>query len=183
MAQHALIQRRNKAFRNERGMSLIELMIAMVVLMVGLVGSMALVAVSVGNNGRSRQQGNSTIVSQLITEKISSVKATTSPTLAITDCAGNAFNISTTAPGGSPLLASGDVDFAQARSLIIKCCTPTAARPEDSSLTTCAGTFSSRLRTSSSSPFRLKSKMCAPTLSTFLAGDHSDSDRTGDLRL
>jgi len=77
----ALIQRRNKAFRNERGMSLIELMIAMVVLMVGLVGSMALVAVSVGNNGRNNQQGNSTIVSQLITEKISRVKATTSPTL------------------------------------------------------------------------------------------------------
>lgn len=110
----ALIERRKKASRNERGMSLIELMIAMVVLLVGIVGSMALVAVSVGNNGRSRQQGNSTIISQLIVEKISSVKATTSPTLAITDCAGNAFNISTTAPGGSPLTASGDVDFAQA---------------------------------------------------------------------
>ena len=109
----ALIQRSNKASRNQRGMSLIELMIAMVVLLVGLVGSMALVAVSMGNNSRSRQQGNSTIVSQLITEKISSVKASTSPLLVVTDCAGNAFNVSTTAPGGSPLTASGDVDFTQ----------------------------------------------------------------------
>jgi Tfp pilus assembly protein PilV len=110
----ALIQRRKKALRNERGMSLVELMVAMVVLLVGLVGSMALVAISMGNNGRSRQQGNSTVVTQLITEKISSAKATTSPLLADADCAGNAFNISTVAPGGSALTASGDVDFTQA---------------------------------------------------------------------
>jgi len=110
----ALIQRMKKAIRNERGMSLVELLIAMVVLLVGLVGSMALVAISMANNGRSRQQGNSTIVSQLITEKISSVKATTSPILIVTDCAGNNFNVSTIAPGGSPLTASGDVNFTQA---------------------------------------------------------------------
>lgn len=106
--------RRWKTARNQRGMSLVELMIAMVVLLVGLVGSLALVATSVGNNRRSRQQGNSTIVAQLITEKISSVKATTSPLLTVTDCAGNNFNVSTTAPGGSPLTAQGDVDFTQA---------------------------------------------------------------------
>jgi prepilin-type N-terminal cleavage/methylation domain-containing protein len=107
-------ERRKKAIRRERGMSLVELMIAMVVLLVGLVGSMALVATSMGNNGRSRQQGNATIVAQLVTEKISSVRATTSPLLQITDCAGNIFNVSTTAPGGSPLTATGDVDFTQA---------------------------------------------------------------------
>ena len=110
----ALVQRRNKAVRSESGMSLVELLIAMVVLMVGLVASLALVAISMTNNGRSRQQGNSTIVSQMITEKISSVRATTSPLLQITDCAGNIFNVSTTAGGGSPLTATGDVDFAQA---------------------------------------------------------------------
>lgn len=107
-------QRRKNVTRNESGMSLIELMIAMVVLLVGLVGSLALVATSVGNNGRSRQQGNATIVAQLVTEKISSVKATTSPLLTVIDCAGNNFNVSTTAPGGSPLTAQGDVDFTQA---------------------------------------------------------------------
>lgn len=110
-----LIQKsRKKAARKERGMSLVELMIAMVILLVGLVGSMSLVALSMGSNGRSRQQGNSTIVSQLIAEKISSVKATTSPTLTVTDCAGNSFTVNTTAPGGAPLTSSGDVDFTQA---------------------------------------------------------------------
>ena len=109
-----LIFRKRRAPRNERGMSLIELMIAMVVLMVGVIGSMSLVALSVGSNGRSRQQGNSTVVSQLLTEKISSVKASTSPNLTVTDCVGNNFTVSTTAPGGSPLTAAGDVDFSQA---------------------------------------------------------------------
>lgn len=107
-------QHRKKAPRNERGMSLVELMIAMVILLVGLVGSLALVATSVGNNGRSRMQGNSTIIAQMITEKISSVKATTSPLLTVSDCAGNILNINTAAPGGAGLTAQGDVDFTQA---------------------------------------------------------------------
>jgi prepilin-type N-terminal cleavage/methylation domain-containing protein len=110
----ALMDRKKKAAaRKQRGMTLIELMIAMVVLLVGLVGSMSLVALSIGSNGRSRQQSNSTAVAQLITEKISSVKATTSPNLTVADCVGNIATVSTTAPGGSALTSSGDVDFAQ----------------------------------------------------------------------
>ena len=51
-----LTLRKKKArARNERGMTLIELMIALVVLLVGVVGSMALVALSIGGNGRNRQ--------------------------------------------------------------------------------------------------------------------------------
>lgn len=94
-------------------MSLIELMIAMVVLLVGLMGSLALVATAVQNNGRSRQQGNSTVVAQMITEKISSVTAALSPLLVVTDCVGNNFNVSTSA-GGSVVNAQGDIDFTQA---------------------------------------------------------------------
>lgn len=105
-------QTRKKLIRPESGMSLVELLIAMVVLLVGLVGSLALVATAVGNNGRSRQQGNSTVVAQMITEKISSVTASLSPLLAVTDCVGNNFNVSTTA-GGSPVNAQGDIDFTQ----------------------------------------------------------------------
>ena len=45
---------------HERGMSLIELMISLVVLMVGVVGSMSLIGLSIGGNGRSKQQSNST---------------------------------------------------------------------------------------------------------------------------
>ena len=108
-----LMTSKRTAARKQRGMSLVELMIAMVVLLVGLMGSMSLVAISMGNNNRSRLQGNSTIIAQMITEKVSSVKATTSPVLTVPDCAGNILNI-TTAAGGSPLNAQGDVDFTQA---------------------------------------------------------------------
>jgi len=98
--------------RDERGLTLIELMIALVVLMVGVVGSMYLIGLSIGGNGRSRQQSNSTAIAQMMVEKISSVKASTSPSLTITDCAGNSFTVST-AVGGSALTSSGVVDFTQ----------------------------------------------------------------------
>ncbi len=109
-----LMLRKKKArARNERGMTLIELMIALVILLVGVVGSMSLVALSIGSDGRNRQQSNSTALSQMLTEKISSVKASTSPVLTVTDCVGNSYTVNTAA-GGSTLTASGDVDFTQA---------------------------------------------------------------------
>jgi prepilin-type N-terminal cleavage/methylation domain-containing protein len=98
--------------RDEHGMSLIELMIALVVLMVGVVGSMYLIGLSIGGNGRNRQQSNSTAIAQMMVEKISSVKATSSGNLTITDCAGNSFTIAT-AVGGSALTSAGVVDFTQ----------------------------------------------------------------------
>lgn len=109
----ALRTRKIKSATQQQGMSLIELMISMVVLLVGLMGSMSLVALSMGGNGRSRQQSNSTVLAQMTAEKISSAKASISPTLTITDCAGNS-NTVFTAAGGSPLASSGDIDFTQA---------------------------------------------------------------------
>jgi prepilin-type N-terminal cleavage/methylation domain-containing protein len=99
--------------RNESGMTLVELMIALVILLVGVVGSMSLVALSIGSDGRNRQQSNSTSLSQMLAEKISSVKASTSPVLTVTDCVGNSYTVDTAA-GGAALTTSGDVDFTQA---------------------------------------------------------------------
>jgi prepilin-type N-terminal cleavage/methylation domain-containing protein len=107
-----VISAKKSVARDERGMSLIELMIALVVLVVGVVGSMSLIGLSIGGNGRSRQQSNSTAIVQLVAEKISSVKASTSPNLTVTDCAGNSFTVATAA-GGSALTSAGVVDFTQ----------------------------------------------------------------------
>jgi len=99
--------------RSERGMTLIELMIAMIVLMVGVVGSMALIAYAVGGNGRSKQQSNATVVAQMLVEKIASQKATVANNLTVTDCAGNTSTVYTAA-GGPTLTSSGTEDFTAA---------------------------------------------------------------------
>lgn len=106
------LSRKKAAARNQQGMTLIELMIAMVVLLVGVVGSMSLVALSIGDNGRNRQQSNSATLVQMVTEKLSSINASTTTTLQITDCTGATFTLNTAA-GGANLLASGDADYTQ----------------------------------------------------------------------
>src|SRR5882672_10492785 len=99
--------------RKQRGMTLIELMIAMVVLLVGIVGSMALIAYAIGGNGRSRQQSNATVIALMVSEKISSQKASLSKSLSITDCTGTSTTVQTAAGGGA-LTSAGDVDMTQA---------------------------------------------------------------------
>ena len=103
-------KKNRKSYANERGTSLIEVMIAMLVLLVGIVGCMGLVAYAVGGTGRSRQQSNATVISQMVTEKISSQKASLSNDLTISDCGGTSTTVSTAA-GGAPLASSGEVDF------------------------------------------------------------------------
>src|ERR1700747_3119230 len=93
----------------QRGMTLIELMIAMVVLLVGVVGSMALIAYAIGGNGRSKQQSNATVIAQMLTEKISSQKASLNNNLTVYDCVGTASTIYTAAGGGA-LHSTGDGD-------------------------------------------------------------------------
>jgi Tfp pilus assembly protein PilV len=97
----------------ESGMTLIELMIALVVLMVGIVGSVALIAYAISGNGRNKQQSNSVAVAQMITEKLSSQKASLSNNLTVTDCTGNSNTLFTGA-GGPTLNSNGEQDFSAA---------------------------------------------------------------------
>lgn len=105
-----MIRTRASARRKERGMTLIELMLAIVVLMVGIAGAMGLMTTTIGGNWRNQQQSNSTAIAQMVTEKILSQVAGSTATLNINDCAGN-NNPVNTAAGGESLLSSGDVDY------------------------------------------------------------------------
>ena len=91
-------------------MTLVECLIAMVILMVGIVGSMTAVTVAIQTNGRSRQQSNATAMSQMVTERIAAQKASLSTSVTITDCAGTTTTL-TTAAGGPSLTSSGDIDY------------------------------------------------------------------------
>ncbi len=107
-----------KARSSQRGMSLIELMIASLVLIVGVLGCAALIPIAIGTNSRNRQQSNSTVIAQMTMEKIMSLPVGTL-TGTMTDCAApaNTYTINTagsTAGTGATLLSSGTVDFTQA---------------------------------------------------------------------
>jgi prepilin-type N-terminal cleavage/methylation domain-containing protein len=111
--------RESKAARMSRGFSLIELMIAMAVLAVGLLGGIVVIAMSTANNGKSKLQTTATTLAESTMERIlaipqSAAGATTQTNL--TDCAGNTFTVET-ALGGSPLIVggafAGSVDYSQ----------------------------------------------------------------------
>jgi type II secretory pathway pseudopilin PulG len=87
---------------SQRGTSLIELMIASLVLMVGVLGCAVLIPIAIGTNSRNRQQSNSTVIAQMTMEKITSASAGGAAALTITDCAG----IANTIMDGSILVAN-----------------------------------------------------------------------------
>lgn len=99
--------------RQQRGMTIIELMVAMVVLAIGVVGSMALVVRAIGGDAASKQLSNSTVLAQTVTERIMAIPAGTNTIVTITDCTNTAYNVSTS-PGGPAVTSSGNLDFTAA---------------------------------------------------------------------
>jgi Tfp pilus assembly protein PilV len=103
---------------SQRGTSLIELMIASLVLMVGVLGCAVLIPIAIGTNSRNRQQSNSTVIAQMTMEKITSASAGGAAALTITDCAGTANTITitgSTGGTGATVLSSGSIDFSVAQ--------------------------------------------------------------------
>lgn len=108
----------------EQGMTLVELMIAMVVLAIGLAGLTTLFLTALATNNKNNRDTAATNLAQTVMEQISAQPdtAASAGVLPITDCAGNTTNVVTTsaaAPGaGATLLAAagplgnpGDIDW------------------------------------------------------------------------
>jgi len=113
MAIIFLTKKNSTSRRQQRGMTLIELMIAMVVLAIGVVGSMSLVVRAIGGDAASKQLSNSTVLAQTVTERIMAIPAATNTILTIIDCTNTTYNVSTS-PGGPAVTSSGDIDFTSA---------------------------------------------------------------------
>jgi prepilin-type N-terminal cleavage/methylation domain-containing protein len=116
---HGTIRKADMA-RRSRGFSLIELMIAMAVLAVGLLGGIVVIIMSTANDGRSKLHTTSVTMAESTMEKILAIPQNATGAAAqtsLTDCAGNTFTIET-AQGGAPLINggafAGSVDFSQA---------------------------------------------------------------------
>ncbi len=112
--------------KRQRGLTLIELMMALFVLAVGLAGAMILISTAIAGNNRNKLDTTSTLLSQMVIEKILAPGNTNLPPpppamtpphyVTITDCTGNTSQIWLD-PGpqswgaAPPLTTTGDVDF------------------------------------------------------------------------
>jgi prepilin-type N-terminal cleavage/methylation domain-containing protein len=111
------------AARRQAGMSMVELLLAMLILAVGMMGSMILVRTAIVNNNRNKLDTTATALSQMVLEQITSRAATNATNITITDCAGvNRIINPNPGPGtmGEPsaqLISSGfnagNIDFTQ----------------------------------------------------------------------
>ena len=104
-----------RTFRRRRpgrqdGISMIELMIAGVVMVVGFLGLMVLITTAIATNNRNRLDSTGTMLAQAVMEQVkSTIPGAGSSTLS--DCNGTTHTINTAA-GGAPL-TGGAVDFTQ----------------------------------------------------------------------
>jgi Tfp pilus assembly protein PilV len=94
-------------------MTLIELMIAGVVLIVGFLGITVLITTAIAGNARNRHDSSGTMVAQMAMEQISSALANGKTSVSVSDCAGNNFTISAVASSGGAgaSLSGSSIDF------------------------------------------------------------------------
>lgn len=108
-------RKRQKDDKGGAGFTLVELMIAMLVLVVGVLGGMMMVIMGMTRNNSNRVDTTATNVAQTVLEDIAGTPTNTNPTLTVTDCLQTSAATSllkiNTAPGGAGLKANGDVDF------------------------------------------------------------------------
>jgi prepilin-type N-terminal cleavage/methylation domain-containing protein len=85
----------------EDGMSMIELMIAMVVLAVGLGALSSLFILASGTDNKNSRGTSSAMLAQMMIEQIAAQSANSSANITVTDCAGTAWAVSTVGAAGA----------------------------------------------------------------------------------
>ena len=96
---------------SEAGLTMIELMIAAAVVVVGFMATLGLVLTAIASNNRNRMDSTGTMLAQAVVENVSSVLVG-SGTDTLTDCAGNSWTISTVVGGAT--VSGSQIDFTQA---------------------------------------------------------------------
>ena len=87
---------------DEAGMSMIELMIAMVVLAIGLGALSSLFVLASATDNKNSRATSSALLAQKVIEQINAQNANSTSTITMTDCAGNQWNV-LGAGGASPI--------------------------------------------------------------------------------
>ncbi len=106
--------------RSQRGFSVVELLIAMVILTVGLLGGMIIIVVASANNAKARMDTSAVALAQSTMDRILVISQSAGDlTTQVTDCTGTSHSMNT-APGGAPLtnlpgsMGSNAIDFSAA---------------------------------------------------------------------
>jgi prepilin-type N-terminal cleavage/methylation domain-containing protein len=107
--------------RNAEGFTLLEVLVAIVVLAIGLTGLLPMMLVAVNNNTGTRQDSQAVLMAQKVVETITSQPAASNPTFTVTDCRPNGlggpqtFTINSAAGGANLNTGTnpGAIDFTQ----------------------------------------------------------------------
>jgi prepilin-type N-terminal cleavage/methylation domain-containing protein len=105
----------------ERGMTMLELLIAMTVLAIGMTGAAGMILAGIQSNARNKNDTAAVVLDQEILERFATYQFyPTSGSVLITDCSTGATSthqasvVGAVAPGnGATLSASGDIDWTQ----------------------------------------------------------------------
>src|SRR5579859_1270740 len=79
----------------QQGMTLIEVLIAMLVMTVGMGGLLALFMTAATSTNRNSKDTSATLLAQMVLEQISAQHPDSTATINLTDCAGNAWTVAT----------------------------------------------------------------------------------------
>lgn len=85
----------------QSGMTLIELMIAMLILAIGLGALTNLLVVAMASDNKNSKDTSATLLAQMVIEQISAQHPNSNASISITDCTGTTWTIATTG-GASP---------------------------------------------------------------------------------
>jgi prepilin-type N-terminal cleavage/methylation domain-containing protein len=121
MASNSFSKASNRSARkSQAGFTLIELMFAALVMLVGLTGGLLLVLTAVATNNRDKMDSSGTVLAQMAMEMIASVPANSSSNVTVSDCnptsssATHTINTAGSGSGtGAALTSGGAIDFSQ----------------------------------------------------------------------
>jgi prepilin-type N-terminal cleavage/methylation domain-containing protein len=112
-------QRRTIGRKSSRGFTLVELIVAMFVLAIGVLGGMIMIIMGMTRDNTNRMDTTATNAAQAVLEQIAAVPANVDTTVLVTDCVPTAHPVLTAGSAGgtgATLLTdgSGNVDFSAA---------------------------------------------------------------------
>jgi prepilin-type N-terminal cleavage/methylation domain-containing protein len=127
-----MLRRKNSAKlrknKKDDGFTLIEVLIAIVILAIGLAGLLPMILVAVNNNTGTRQDSQAVMLAQMVAEQITSRPAGSNATFAVTDCRptslGGAQNFTVNSAAGGANVSTGGtfpagtIDFSQAAGVV-----------------------------------------------------------------